>query len=54
MGALVGRKVLTLQTIPAREGEEYCTNQLGRLSRPRAILTLSMAADNAVRDELVQ
>ncbi|MFT5894938.1 MAG: hypothetical protein ACI8VW_001811 [bacterium] len=30
MGPHAGRKVLTLQTIPAREEEEYGTEQLGR------------------------
>ena len=33
MGALAGRKVLTLQTIPAGEEEEYGTDQLGRIAR---------------------
>ena len=31
MGPHAGRKVLTLQTIPAREEEEYGTDQLGRI-----------------------
>ncbi len=31
MGPQAGRKVLTLQTIPAREEEEYGTDQLGRI-----------------------
>ena len=31
MGPQAGRKVLTLQTIPAREEDEYGTDQLGRV-----------------------
>ena len=31
MGPHVGCKVLTLQTIPARDEEEYGTDQLGRI-----------------------
>jgi hypothetical protein len=31
MGPHAGRKVLTLQSIPAREEEEYGTDQLGRI-----------------------
>ena len=31
MGPQAGRKVLTLQTIPAREEDEYGTDQLGRI-----------------------
>jgi len=31
MGPHAGRKALTLQTIPAREEEEYSTEQLGRI-----------------------